>query len=62
VAKNPPSFAYIEMEDPRDAEDAIKALDGTEICGMRARVEMAKGCWLSGIACELRPSFASFKI
>jgi len=43
VAKNPPSFAYIEMEDPRDAEDAIKALDGTEICGMRARVEMAKG-------------------
>ena len=42
VAKNPPSFAYIEMEDPRDAEDAIKALDGTEICGMRARVEMAK--------------------
>jgi RNA recognition motif-containing protein len=31
------------MEDPRDAEDAIKALDETEICGMRARVEMAKG-------------------
>ncbi len=42
VAKEPPSFAYVEMEDPRDAEDAMKALHNTEICGMRARVEMAK--------------------
>ncbi len=42
VAKDPPSFAYVEMEDPRDAEDAMKALHNTEICGMRARVEMAK--------------------
>ena len=30
------------MQDPRDAEDAVKALDGTELCGMRAHVEMAK--------------------
>ena len=80
LAKNPPSFAFIEMEvrdlqemqsiieyyqvlssifkydrvfssmiikqtllqDPRDAEDAVKALDGTELCGMIAHVEMAK--------------------
>merc|ERR1711884_256235 len=26
LAKAPPSFAYIEMEDPRDAEDAVKSL------------------------------------
>ena len=26
----------------RDAEDAVKKLNGTEICGRRARVEMAK--------------------
>merc|ERR1711892_1572276 len=42
LAKNPPSFAFIEMEDPRDAEDAVAALNGTEICGMRAHVEMAR--------------------
>jgi len=42
LAKNPPSFAFIEMEDPRDAEDCVAALNGTEICGMRAHVEMAR--------------------
>ena len=30
------------LQDPRDAEDAVKALDGTELCGMIAHVEMAK--------------------
>jgi len=42
LAKAPPSFAYIEMQDPRDAEDAVKALHRTEICGMRATVKMAR--------------------
>eukprot|EP00092_Neocalanus_flemingeri_P022573 GFUD01024478.1.p1 GENE.GFUD01024478.1~~GFUD01024478.1.p1 ORF type:complete len:224 (+),score=88.81 GFUD01024478.1:43-714(+) len=42
LAKNPPSFAFIEMEDPRDAEDSVAALNGTEVCGMRAHVEMAR--------------------
>lgn len=42
LAKNPPSFAFIEMEDPRDAEDAVAALNGKEICGMKAHVEMAR--------------------
>lgn len=42
VARNPPGFAFVEFEDLRDAEDAIKALDGKTICGMQVRVEMSR--------------------
>ena len=41
LSQNPPGFAFLEMEDPLDAEDACKSLDGTDVCGMRVRVEMA---------------------
>jgi len=29
VARNPPGFAFIEFEDPRDADDAVRGLDDT---------------------------------
>jgi len=43
VARRPPGFAFIEFEDIRDAEDAVRALDGSRICGVRARVELSHG-------------------
>ncbi|XP_039253807.2 uncharacterized protein LOC120330893 [Styela clava] len=43
VARNPPGFAFVEFENPRDASDSVKSLDGRTICGERARVEIAKG-------------------
>jgi len=43
VARKPPGFGFIEMEDERDARDAAKALDGTRIAGSRVRVEMSNG-------------------
>ncbi len=35
-------FAFIEFEDPRDADDAVRDMDGRTVCGVRIRVEMAK--------------------
>ncbi|XP_076450787.1 RNA-binding protein 1-like [Babylonia areolata] len=48
IARKPPGFAFVEYEDPRDAEDAIRALNGVRINGRRARVEMASGRRSSG--------------
>ena len=28
VARNPPGFGFVEFEDPQDAEDAVRGLDG----------------------------------
>ncbi|CAL8402192.1 unnamed protein product [Arctogadus glacialis] len=43
VARNPPGFAFVEFEDPRDATDAVRELDGRTLCGSRVRVELSSG-------------------
>ncbi|TKC46054.1 hypothetical protein EI555_002904 [Monodon monoceros] len=43
IARNPPGFAFVEFEDPRDAEDAVRGLDGKVICGSPVRVEPSTG-------------------
>lgn len=43
VARNPAGFAFVEFEDERDAEDAVRGLDGTNISGSRVRVEHSTG-------------------
>ncbi|KAL5006737.1 hypothetical protein ScPMuIL_015543 [Solemya velum] len=43
VARNPAGFAFVEFEDSRDADDAVRGLDGTYISGARVRVEHSTG-------------------
>ncbi|XP_054718435.1 serine/arginine-rich splicing factor 1B-like [Uloborus diversus] len=38
-----PPFAFVEFEDPRDAEDAVQARDGYGYDGYRLRVEFPRG-------------------
>nr|KAJ0207582.1 hypothetical protein LSAT_V11C500282250 [Lactuca sativa] len=43
IPPRPPVFAFVEFEDPRDAEDAIRGRDGYKFDGQRLRVELAHG-------------------
>jgi len=43
VARNPPGFGFILFEDGRDAEDAMREMDGQRVCGARIRVEFSRG-------------------
>eukprot|EP00195_Chlamydomonas_chlamydogama_P006441 CAMPEP_0202900642 /NCGR_PEP_ID=MMETSP1392-20130828/11957_1 /ASSEMBLY_ACC=CAM_ASM_000868 /TAXON_ID=225041 /ORGANISM="Chlamydomonas chlamydogama, Strain SAG 11-48b" /LENGTH=224 /DNA_ID=CAMNT_0049587077 /DNA_START=146 /DNA_END=819 /DNA_ORIENTATION=+ len=39
----PPAFAFVEFNDPRDAEEAARRRDGVDFLGNRIRCEIAKG-------------------
>eukprot|EP00740_Mantoniella_antarctica_P007821 CAMPEP_0181354280 /NCGR_PEP_ID=MMETSP1106-20121128/3278_1 /TAXON_ID=81844 /ORGANISM="Mantoniella antarctica, Strain SL-175" /LENGTH=78 /DNA_ID=CAMNT_0023466935 /DNA_START=57 /DNA_END=290 /DNA_ORIENTATION=- len=38
----PPGFAFIEFDDARDAEDAVRGRDGYTFDGERLRVEISR--------------------
>ena len=39
----PRGFAFVEMEEAQAAQDAIRALDGTELGGRTIKVDQAQG-------------------
>ncbi|CAL5378730.1 unnamed protein product [Camellia sinensis] len=43
IPPRPPGYAFVEFEDYRDAEDAIRGRDGYNFDGNRLRVELAHG-------------------
>ncbi|PWA67425.1 hypothetical protein CTI12_AA314830 [Artemisia annua] len=43
VPPRPPGFAFVEFEEARDADDAIRGRDGYDFDGHRLRVELAHG-------------------
>ncbi|OVA02646.1 RNA recognition motif domain [Macleaya cordata] len=43
IPPRPPGYAFVEFEDARDAEDAIRGRDGYSFDGHRLRVELAHG-------------------
>ncbi|KAH0938866.1 hypothetical protein HID58_006327 [Brassica napus] len=43
IPPRPPGYAFVEFEDPRDADDAIHGRDGYDFDGHSLRVELAHG-------------------
>ncbi|XP_051145591.1 serine/arginine-rich splicing factor SR30-like isoform X2 [Andrographis paniculata] len=43
IPPRPPGYAFVEFEDSRDADDAIRGRDGYKFDGHRLRVELAHG-------------------
>eukprot|EP00897_Mesotaenium_endlicherianum_P007396 jgi/Mesen1/6685/ME000343S05850 len=61
----PPGYAFVEFEDARDAEDAIKYRDGYEFDSHKLRVELAhggRGTSSSGLSSDRNSSFVSGRL
>lgn len=42
VARSPPGFAFVHYEDFRDAEEAVRAMDGRRLGDKKLRVELSR--------------------
>jgi len=43
VAMDPPGYGFVTFGEPSEAEEAIRSLDGQDICGSRVKVAMSRG-------------------
>jgi RNA recognition motif-containing protein len=43
IARKPPGFGFVQFRDPRDADDAIRDLDGKEIMGKVISLQVSDG-------------------
>ena len=43
IKDRPPAFAFVEFDDTRDAEDAVRGRHGIDFAGSRLRVEFSRG-------------------
>uniref|UniRef100_A0A0E0DQJ5 RRM domain-containing protein n=1 Tax=Oryza meridionalis TaxID=40149 RepID=A0A0E0DQJ5_9ORYZ len=59
IPPRPPGYAFVEFEDPRDAQDAIYGRDGYDFDGHRLRVELAHGGTGRGPSFDRSSSYSS---
>jgi len=43
VAMDPPGYGFVTFGEPSEAEEAIRSLDGQDVCGSRVKVAMSRG-------------------
>ncbi|XP_028780885.1 serine/arginine-rich splicing factor SR30 [Neltuma alba] len=59
IPPRPPGYAFVEFEDPRDADDAIHYRDGYNFDGFRLRVELAHGGRRSSSSADRYSTYSS---
>jgi len=59
--RNGPPFAFVEFEDPRDADDAVKGSSGYNFDGYRLRVEHPRGNGRGGDRFDRRDDRGGFR-
>ena len=52
VARRPPGFAFVEMDDRRDAQEAARSLDGARIAGSRLVETVPVGTYRTYVLCS----------